>query len=248
MLSLPVRFFSDKSSGALSQSFGYLTLLPEILTEVLFSVGLTAAMSALYIVQVGLMAPALSVPALITFILEAALILICMKQKSRLIQEQLEAGQLSHGLVFALFSGIQKIKLSGSENRVFAKWAGLYQRKVRASYRYPFPAFMQNEMVIVIQMLGLAIAFLSAKTANVSVAQYAAFSSAFGMVMAALSQLSASSEQVGLPGTTWANSGSRSISRQWNTRGSLLRAAGYFWRKKTVAAKSCEIRMDGETL
>ena len=196
MLNLPVKFFSDKSSGGLSQSIGFLTLLPNILTEVFFSVGITAAMSAMYVIQIAVMAPALSVPALITFILEIVLVAACMKQKSRLIMEQLEADMSTNGLVFSLFSGIQKIKLSGSENRAFIKWASLYRKKVQASYRFPFPAFMQNEMVVVIQMTGLALAYWSAAYANVSVAQFAAFSSAFGMVMAALLQLSASSELV----------------------------------------------------
>lgn len=196
MLGLPVKFFSDKSAGGLSQSVGALTLLPNILTEVFFGTGIMVAMSLLYIVQVVVMAPALSIPAFLTFVLEIALIAVCMKQKSELIRGQLKADQASQGLVFALFSGIQKIKLSGSENRAFAKWANLYRDKTVASYKWPFPAFMQNELVVGIQMLGLMVAYVSAVGANITVARFAAFSSAFGLVIAALGQLSACTDMV----------------------------------------------------
>ena len=196
MLGLPVKFFSDKSAGGLSQSVGSLTLLPSILTEVFFGTGIMVAMSILYIVQVAVMAPALSIPAFLTFVLEIALIAVCMNQKSRLIRDQLKADQASQGLVFALFSGIQKIKLSGSENRAFAKWANLYRDKTAASYKWPFPAFMQNELVVGIQMLGLMVAYMSAAAAYVTVARFAAFSSAFGLVIAVLMQLSACTDLV----------------------------------------------------
>ena len=196
MLSLPVKFFSDKSAGGLSQSVGSLTLLPTILTELFFGTGVMVAMSLLYILQVVVMAPALSLPALSTFVLEILLVVVCVKQKSMLIRDQLEADQSTQGLVFALFSGIQKIKLSGSENRAFAKWAGLYQKKVGASYRWPYPAYMQNELFVVIQMIGLMFAYITAVGAGISVAQFAAFSSSFGMVIAAMMQLSSSTDLI----------------------------------------------------
>ena len=196
MLGLPVKFFSDKSAGGLSQSVGALTMLPTILTEVFFGTGIMVAMSLLYIIQIAVMAPALSIPAFLIFVLEIALIAVCMKQKSRLIRTQLKADQASQGLVFALFSGIQKIKLSGSENRAFAKWANLYHDKASASYKCVFPSFMQNELVVGIQMLGLMLAYVSAFSANISVAKFAAFTSAFGLVMAALMQLSACTDVV----------------------------------------------------
>lgn len=196
VLNLPVSFFSNKSAGSLSQSVGALASLPGIITDLLFGTGITVAMSILYIVQVAVMTPALSLPAFVTFALEILLITVCMRQKSRAIREQLESEQQTQGLVFSLFSGIQKIKLSGSENRAFAKWAGFYQRKVRASYQFPFPAFMQGVLLTAVQMIGMAIAYAAAVHAGITVAGFAAFSSAFGMIMAALSGLSASTDLV----------------------------------------------------
>ena len=196
MLGLPVKFFSDKTAGGLSQSVGALTLLPGILAEVLFGTGIMVAMSILYIIQIAVISPVLSIPAFLTFVLEIALIVKCMKQKSSLFRSQLKAEQTSQGLVYALFSGIQKIKLSGSENRAFAKWANLYRDKVAVSYKWPFPAFMQNELVMGIQMLGLALAYVASFAANITVASFAAFSSAYGLVMAALMQMSACTDIV----------------------------------------------------
>lgn len=196
MLGLPVKFFSDKSAGALSQSMSALTLLPSILTEVFFGTGITVAMSLLYIVQVVVLEPTLAWPALATFIMELLLIALCMGQKHRVIRNQLKAEESTQGLVFALFSGIQKIKLSGSENRAFAKWAQLYSARSTASYRRPFPAFMQEHLFVAIQMFGLMFAYNAAMSSGVSTASFAAFSSSFGMIMAALGQLSSSTDLV----------------------------------------------------
>ena len=196
MLGLPVKFFSDKSAGALSQSMSALTLLPPILTEVFFGTGITVAMSLLYIVQVVALEPTLARPALATFVMELLLIALCMGQKRRVIRNQLKAEESTQGLVFALFSGIQKIKLSGSENRAFAKWAQLYSVRSTASYRQPFPAFMQEHLFVAIQMFGLMFAYNAAMSNGVSTASFAAFSSSFGMIMAALSQLSSSTNLV----------------------------------------------------
>ncbi|MBR5337246.1 MAG: ATP-binding cassette domain-containing protein [Lachnospiraceae bacterium] len=194
MLGLPVKFFSDKSSGALSQSIGAMTVLPVILSDVFFGVGISVIMSLLYVVQVAVMAPALAIPAFITFVLEILIIGICLKQKTWKTGNQLKADQDINGLVYALFSGIQKIKLSGSENRAFSKWAVLYNDKVRSTYKLYFPEFMQEELVVFIQMIGMLLSFLSAANASVSVADFAAYSSAFGLVMASILLLSASGD------------------------------------------------------
>lgn len=196
VLSLPVKFFSNKSAGELSQSIGALTLLPDILSELFFGTGLMVAVTPLYIIQVAVMSPALSLPALFTFLIEIVLIVICMKQKSSLMRKQLKAEQAWHGFTFALFSGIQKIKLSGSENRAFAKWASIYRKKSASTYNWPFPAFMQNELFIGIQMLGLMSAYSSAISTNVSVSTFAAFTSAFALVIATLQQLSACTDVI----------------------------------------------------
>ncbi len=192
LLNLPAKFFADKSSGELSQSVGFLTYLPKILTEVFFSIAITVGMSLLYIVQIAIMAKELSIPAIITFVLELVLISVCLYQRSQSTARQIASDKALNGLVFALFSGIQKIRLSGSENRAFVKWADMYQKRRRSS-GLKFPSNMQAILVATIQMIGLMIAYYLSSISGVSVAQFAAFSSAFGMVMAALLQLSNSS-------------------------------------------------------
>ncbi|MBQ6233594.1 MAG: ATP-binding cassette domain-containing protein [Clostridia bacterium] len=194
VLNLPVKFFADKSAGGVSQSIFALSMLPDLLTETIFSTGIAAAMSLLYILQVALMEPALSVSALVTFGLEFVLIAECVKQKRKISQMQLEADREMHSLEYSLFSSIRKIKVSGSENRAFAKWSDLYRKGAAATYVWRFPAFMQNELFTVIQMTGLLIAYKVSTDTGVSVAGFAAFSASFGLVMAALMQLSASAD------------------------------------------------------
>ncbi len=196
MLGLPVKFFSDKNSGGLSQSIGAMTVLPVIISDVLFGIGLTVVMSLLYVVQLVFMTPVLSLPSFLVFVAELVLIGICIKQKSVRLKGQLEADQDINGLVYALYSGVQKIKISGSEKRAFSKWGMIYSRKVRYSYRRIFPAFIQNELVVFVQMLGLLIVFYCAHANSIAVADFAAFSSAYGLIMASVLMLSASTDYI----------------------------------------------------
>ena len=194
LLNLPVKFFGEKSAGALSQSVGSLSMVPTILAGFFFGTCITVALSSLYVVQIAVQTPALALPAFFIFVMEIALIAVCLLQKKNLVTKQLEAEEQSQALVFSMISGIQKLKLSGSENRAFAKWADVYKGSVRASYNPPFPTFMLNDLVVGLQMVGYLLVYASAVKAHISVAQFAGFSAAFGMVSNALAELAGSAQ------------------------------------------------------
>jgi len=195
LLNMPAKFYADKSSGELSQSVGFLSKLPEIMTDLFYSVGITAGMSFMYVVQISIMTPALALPAIITFVIETVLIVICIYLRSNRKEVQIAEEKYLNGLVFSLLSGIQKIKLSGAENRAFVKWAQAYKRKIRA-FKKPYPANRQGILVILIQMIGLMTSYYFASKRGVTVPAFAAFSSAYGMVISALLQLSESSDSI----------------------------------------------------
>ena len=93
-------------------------------------------------------------------------------------------------MTYALISGVQKIKLAGAEKRAFARWANLYAERI--SYSYNPPAFLKLNPVIssAISLTGtLVMYYMSVKT-GVSVAEYYAFNTAYGMVSGAFMSLS----------------------------------------------------------
>jgi len=189
VLSLPVAFFKQFSSGELAQRTNNITQLCQMLVEAFLTTGLTSLFSLVYIGQIFSFAPALAVPAVI--ILLGSLVFSFASVYAQLIQTRkamTTSAKLS-GLVFGLFSGVQKIKLSGAERRAFAQWARGYQEYAAASYAPPLLVKLSGLIPAIITMAGTIVFYSSAVASGVSTADYMAFNTAYGMLSGAIGSL-----------------------------------------------------------
>ena len=196
LIRLPVTFFSKKSSGGLARKVGSLCSLSQGLVNVLFGTFLTVLVSLIYIVQVLTIAESLAVPVLIIYLCELALFIVFMIQEHKYQTGILLNDEKNSGLTYALISGIQKIRLSGSENRAFAKWLETYTQKIRSSYAIHIPATIQTPLIGGVHMLGTLIIYIIAYNSQISTAQFVAFSAAFGIVMGGITSLSAAGPSI----------------------------------------------------
>jgi len=192
LLRLPASFFGNKSAGGLAQKVQALNSIPAIIIELLFGTFLTFLVSVIYILQLFTIAPPLTAPVFVIYISELILFVFTVIQERRIVLQQLEAGEKNSGLVFALLSGIQKIKASGNEQRAFTKWMETYTEKIRPTYSIKFPYSMREPIITAIHMLGMLWLYIIAYQNYVSLASFTAFSAAFGMAMGGISALSGS--------------------------------------------------------
>ncbi|MDZ4131613.1 MAG: ATP-binding cassette domain-containing protein, partial [Dethiobacteria bacterium] len=86
------------------------------------------------------------------------------------------------GLVFALFSGVQKIKLAGAEKRAFAKWAAAYKEVGKLSYAPPLFLRINGAISVLLTFGGMLILYFFAGTSGIAPANYIAFTIAYGAV------------------------------------------------------------------
>ena len=186
LIHLPAKFFQGKSSGGIAQSMVALRSLPMILTDSVLGPGITAILSVAYVVEILLFAPALALPAFCTVLAQGLAIFFSIRQKNCLVRKELAADMDLHGFVYPLFTGIQRIRLSGSEKRAVALWAERYKHKARAAYNVRYPSLIQNELVTAVSLLGTLWVYASGMRAGISVAQFASFLSAFSIVTANL--------------------------------------------------------------
>ncbi len=189
ILSLPADFFKEHSSGELTQRMQYINALCGMLTNSIISTGLTSVFSLIYIAQIFTYAPALVVPALTITIITVLFSLISALVQMRITKQKLELSSKESGMTFALISGVQKIKLSGAEKRAFARWGRLYAEQ--AALEYDPPMFIKINKVIstAITLIGTIVMYYMAVKSQVSVADYYAFNSAYGMVSGAFTSL-----------------------------------------------------------
>ena len=182
-------FFSKNSSGELTAKLQNVAALCSLINENIVGVLLSAVLSVIYLVQVYIYGGKLLLPALIIIVAQTLVLILNYRNTVRLRQNYTERATKLSGLEYNLFAGIQKIKLTGSENRAFARWLDHYSAAAKFIYN---PAFKDRFFPALSALLGLGGAmfiFWSTLSNGVTTSDYIAFSSAFGMITASLAQL-----------------------------------------------------------
>ena len=189
ILSLPADFFKEYSAGDLASRAGSVQSLCSMLISAVLSTGLSSVFSLVYIGQIFTYAPALVVPALLVILATIAVSVITTFVQLRVSRQQMKLGAEESGLTYALISGVQKIKLAGAEKRAFAKWGNHFAAEARLEYNPP--AFIKLNAVITtaLSLAGTIIMYYFAVTSGVTVADYYAFNTAYGMVTGAFMAL-----------------------------------------------------------
>ena len=190
LMSLPADFFKNYSSGELQERAGNISSLCDMLVSTILNTGLTSAFSLIYIYQIFVYAPSLVIPSLIITFITIIFFVVSALMQMKISVKQMELGGRESGMTYALISGVQKIKLAGAEKRAFARWANLYAERI--SYSYNPPAFLKLNPVIssAISLTGTLVMYYMAVKTGVSVAEYYAFNTAYGMVSGAFMSLS----------------------------------------------------------
>ena len=185
IMSLPAAFFKDYSSGELSARAGHVNMLCSTLVDTVLSTGLTSVFSLVYISQIFAFAPALVIPALLIILTTVVFSIITALVQMRVSKRQMELSAKDSGMSYALITGIQKIKLTGAEKRVFARWGKQYANQVKLTYNPP--TFIKYNAVIttLITLAGTFLIYYMAIVSQVSVADYYAFNAAYGLVSGA---------------------------------------------------------------
>lgn len=189
VLSLPAGFFKDYSAGELSSRAQHINSLCSMLVSTVLSTGLTSVFSLVYISQIFKYAPMLVVPALTVIAATVICSIVTMFVHMKNSKKRMEFAAKESGLSYSLISGVQKIKISGSEKRAFAKWAKLYAQEAKLTYNPPLFLKINSALNLAISLAGTIIMYYFAAAGGVSVADYYAFTAAYGMVSGAFMSL-----------------------------------------------------------
>ncbi len=189
ILSLPADFFKQYSSGELSSRSQYIQTLCSMLVSTIFSTGLTSVFSLMYISQIFVYAPALVIPALIIVSVTIAFSLVTTFWQMHYSKKQMELSTKESGMTYALISGVQKIRLSGAEKRAFSRWSKLYSKQVEMTYNPPLFLRVNGAFSSIISLTGIIVMYYISLKSGVSVAEYYAFNTAYGMLSGAFMSL-----------------------------------------------------------
>ena len=196
VLSLPASFFSSWQSGDLATRVNVVGDIARQLQDILLTAVLNSAFSLVYIAQISNIAPSLAMPALLVTAATTAVTIIVALAQVRVVRKRLDLAMQLNGWQLALISGVQKIRLAGAEKRAFSTWADIYQREARLTYNGPWIVRLASTIQTLVSLGGTMLIYGAALAGGVTVAQYMAFSSAYGSVSAAFAALAGAAVQI----------------------------------------------------
>ncbi len=191
VLSLPASFFKQYSAGNIGSRMKAIGMLCSLLSDVIFTTGLNSLFSLVYVTQILRYAPALLAPALLLTGATFLLTLVCALWQAHIGTKLMKEQAKEQGMIYSMFSGIQKIKLAGAEKRFFARWANQYVKSAKLSYAPPKLIRYQKALTTAIGTVGTVILYVVAIRSHVSVADYMAFNTSYAMITGAFSALAA---------------------------------------------------------
>lgn len=190
IMSLPPTFFKKYASGELSSRSSYVQSLCSTLFNTVGMTGLSSLFSFIYIGQIFTFAPSLVIPSIVVTLATIALSLITTYTQMRISREKMELSSKTSGLTYSTITGIQKVKLAGAEKRMFARWAKYYAREAQLEYNPPAFLKLSGMITLAVSLAGTLVLYAIAVRNNVSVSDYYAFNSAYGMVASAFTAIS----------------------------------------------------------
>lgn len=186
---LSPKFFSKNSSGELTSRINNVATLCNLMNDSIVGTMLTLAFSVAYLVQVFLYAQSLLAPSICLMVLQTIAIVIYYRSIVKARSHYIEEYSKLSGTEYGMLAGIQKLKLTGSEQRAMTLWLDKYTNAVHPLYNPPFLRRLMPALLKLCNVGGTALLFYFILVNNVSTSDYIAFSSAYGMITSAITAL-----------------------------------------------------------
>ena len=189
MLLLPTTFAKKYTPGDLSNRLLSLSRVSSSLTANFLSTVLTFLFSAIMFVQFFIYGGVLLYTGIVVIMIQIVAIMLEYYYTKK-VQLSVNAGG-SHlvGTLFALFSGIQKIKTTGAEFRALHQWAKSYASTEVYSSRQPLASFYITGISYCLKFLPMIVTMWAAWQYQLSLSDYIAYCAVLGLVCNAVSNL-----------------------------------------------------------
>lgn len=133
LLTLPFRFFEQRTVGDLLMRLGSHTMIRETLTSQTLSILLDSSFVLGYLILLFVQAPSFGITAMGIGLLQIMLLLGTTRRVHDLMQQDLVAQAESQSYLVEALTGIQTLKACGSEDRAFDYWSNLFFKQLNVS-------------------------------------------------------------------------------------------------------------------
>ena len=189
LLLLPATFAKEYTPGDLSNRLLSLSRVSSNLTANFLSTLLTFLFSAIMFVQFFIYGGPLLFTGVIVIIIQIVAIMLEYYYTEKVQLSVNASGSHLVGTLFALFSGIQKIKTSGAEFRAFHQWAKAYAPSEVYSSSQPLASFYVTGVSYCLRFLPMIVTMWAAWHYGLALSDYIAYCAVLGLVCKVVSQL-----------------------------------------------------------
>ncbi len=189
ILTLPAPFFRQYSAGELTKRSQSINTLCSVIMSVVFSTCLSSIFSLMYITQIFSFAPTLVVPSLLVILVSIVFTAAASLTQTKISKRHMEHEAKQSGMAYSMITGVQKLKLSGAEKRIFAKWLKLYSEGARLKYDPPLFLKINTVINLAITLISTILLYWLAAQSGVDASSYLAFNAAYGSLMGAFMAL-----------------------------------------------------------
>jgi HlyB family type I secretion system ABC transporter len=147
LLSLPYRFFQQRSSGDLLMRLASNSTIREALASYTTSAILDGALVIVFLIALLRISPAFALAASIIAVIEVAVLVSTASRLRCLVESDVACQSASQSCLIESLTGITTLKASGAERATLARWSGLLTKQLdtsaqRSSYMAKVEAVM----------------------------------------------------------------------------------------------------------
>ena len=189
IFTLDTSFFWKYSSGEITNRVTSIRQLCDLANNAILGAVITLMFSMVYVLQIFFYAKDLMLVSMLLLFVQVSLLVVYAVQMHNEERELIEHKAMLDGMEYNIFSGIQKIKLTGSETRAYTKWLNLYRHCAHISYNPSVVVKVMPALIAFCHIAGIGVLWWFAIREKVSVSDFIAFSVAYGMIASALQAL-----------------------------------------------------------
>jgi len=208
LLSLPLPFFQQRSTGDLILRLNSNSIIREVLTNQVLAAVLDGSLVLVYLTILLVEAPQYGLIVLVLGALQISVPLMMSSKVRALLQESLKADAESQGYLVEALTGIVTLKAAGAEPQALERWSNLFFGRLNIALRRNYLAALINTSTTGLNTLApLALLFVGARmvlSGQLSLGTMLAFSALGVAVLLPLSSLVAIVQQLQFGGAHFA--------------------------------------------
>jgi ATP-binding cassette subfamily B protein len=202
LLSLPQRFFLQRSTGDILARVGSNTVIRDTISNQLFSTILDGSFVVIYFLILLSQSSIFAIVVVVIGALQAILLLGTGKLLKELNARELTAEGKSQGYITELLAGIKTLKSAGAENRALERWSNLFFEQMNISVRRAYVSSLIDTVMSALStaapLIFLWLGTLQVINGSMQVGTMLALNALGSSILAPLSSLIASGRQIQL--------------------------------------------------